>query len=157
TGPVIVLVGFALVLFTLAFAPGRGVAWRAGKLRRDRRRNQSEAVLVDLETSIHAGPPPTEEERRLACGYSRHHLSRALRDGERAGLRIRAGARLFFGESGAAAAHRILGRRDCWTAWLEHGWRLHLDDAPEPDRRGVRRSLGQPAASELLRLSTESR
>ena len=157
TGPVIVLVGFALVLFTLAFAPGRGVAWRAGKLRRDRRRNQAEAVLVDLETSIHAGPPPTEEELRLACGYSRHHLRRALRDLERAGLLERDGERLFLSESGAAAAHQILERRDLWTAWLEHGWRLHLDDAREPDPRDVLGSLGEPAASELLRLSTESR
>lgn len=157
TGPVIVLVGFALVLSTLAFAPGRGLAWRAGKLQRDRRRSQSEAVLVDLETSIHAGPPPTEEELRLACGYSHRHLRRALRDLERAGLLERDGERLFLSESGAAAAHRVLERRDLWTAWLEYGWQLQLEDAREPDPRDVLASLGEPAANELLRLSAGSR
>lgn len=154
TGPVIVLVGFVVVLAALAFAPGRGLLWRAGKQRRERRRGQVEAVLVDLETSIHAGPPPTEEELRLAFGYGRRRLRRALRDLERAGLLGRDGERLFLSEAGAAAAHQVLERRDLWSAWLEHGWRVPMEDAREPDPRDVLGSLSEPAAAELLRLSS---
>lgn len=156
TGPVIVLVGFALVIACLAFAPGRGVAWRAGKLRRDRRRSLTEAVLVDLETSIHTGPPPTPEELALAFGYGRRKLRRALRDLERAGLLAYEKDRIYLSESGAAAAHRVLEKRDLWTAWLEHGWQLDLDDAREPDPHDLLSSIGEKAAAELLRLRGEA-
>lgn len=157
TGPMIVLVGFALVLATLAFAPGRGLIWRAGKLQRDRRNSMTESVLIDLETAIHAGPPPTEEELRLACGYGRRRLRRSLRDLERAGLLARDGDRIFLSESGAAAAHRVLEKRDLWTAWLEYGWRLNLDDAHEPDPRDLVGTLGERAIADLMRLKAEAR
>lgn len=156
TGPVIVLVGFVVVLLALAFAPGRGLAWRANKLRREHRRRLTEAVLIDLETSIHAGPPPTEEELRLASGHSRRRLRRALRDLERSGLLGRDGPRLFLNEAGAAAAHEVLERRELWTAWLEFGARLELEDAREPDPSDLPGSLGEEAAAELMRLRAEA-
>lgn len=153
TGPVVVLVGFATVLIALAFAPGRGLAWRAGKLRRERRRLMAETVLVDIELAMHAGPPPTERELRLGAGHSTRHLRRALRDLERAGLLAHDGDRLYLGEAGAAAAHSVLERRDLWSAWLEHGWRLELDDAREADPHDMRGSLGDEAVDRLLVLS----
>lgn len=157
TGPVIVLVGFALVLLALTFAPGRGVLWRAGKLRRNRRSSLNEAVLLDLEAAMHTGPPPTADELRVAYGYSRRNLGRALRDLERAGLLARDDGRLFLSEAGAAAAHRVLEKRDLWSAWLEHGWRLDLEDAREPDPHDLLGSLGERAAAELMRLDSEAR
>ena len=59
TGPMIVLVGFTLVVACLLLAPGRGVLWNVRRLARARRRALTEGVLVDLEASLHAGPPPT--------------------------------------------------------------------------------------------------
>lgn len=116
TGPVIVLIGFLVVVASVMLAPGRGVAWRARKLARDRRRTLSEGVLVDLETAIHAGPPPTVSELELASGRSRRALRRALRDLERAGMLQRDGERIYLSESGAAAVHAVLERRDLWSA-----------------------------------------
>jgi manganese/zinc/iron transport system permease protein len=153
TGPVIVLVGLTLVLLALAFAPGRGFVWRLAKLRRDRRRALTEAMLIDLETAIHAGPPPTRHELELASGRSRRASRRALGDLERAGLLEHDGDRLFLSDSGAAAAHSLLERRDLWTAWLEHGWRLDLGDAREPDPSDLRGSLGDDAVDELMTLA----
>jgi manganese/zinc/iron transport system permease protein len=153
TGPVIVLTGVAVVLTAIAIAPGRGVVWNLRTLVRERRRRATESVLIDLEISLHAGPPPTEDELLMASGRSGAVLRRALRDLDRAGMlnRDREG-RLFLTESGAAAAHTVLEQRDLWTAWLEHGWQLDLPDAREPDPQDLRGSLGDDAVERLLAL-----
>lgn len=153
TGPVIVVTGFALAVAAILLAPGRGVAWRAGQALRDRRRAAAEGVLIDLETALHAGPPPTAEELVLGGGRSAGSVRRALRDLDRAGMLERDGERIRLSESGAAAAHALLARRRLWAAWLEHGWRLRLPDAREPDPSDLRGSLGDAAADQLERLA----
>jgi manganese/zinc/iron transport system permease protein len=153
TGPVIVVTGFAVTLAAVLFAPGRGVAWKARRAMRDRRRTGAEGVLVDLETALHSGPPPTAEELLLGSGRAPSSVRRALRDLDRAGMLERDGERLFLSESGAAAAHALLARRALWGAWLEHGWRLDLPDAREPDPSDLRASLGDAAADELARFA----
>jgi manganese/zinc/iron transport system permease protein len=152
---VIVLVGFGAVVLAILLAPGRGVLWRARKLTRDRRRTLTEGVLVDLETTIHAGSPPTTTELALASGRSQRTVGRALRMLDRDGMLVRDGDRIHLSETGAAAAHAALERRDLWSAWLEHGWKLQLPDAREPDPSDLRRSLGDAYADELQRYVAE--
>ncbi len=154
TGPVIVLVGFGVVLACLLFAPRRGVMWRARALARERRRTLVEGVLAELESALHAGPPPTEEDLVLTTGRSRRTLRRGLSDLDRAGLLAGEDGRLRLTESGAAAAHLMLARRDLWSAWLEHGWQLDLADAREPDPRDLVGSLGGEAVDRLRSLAT---
>lgn len=153
TGPVIVLVGLVVVLLAVGLAPQRGVMWRARKLRRDRRRVVVEGVLVDLETSIHAGPPPTADELALASGRAPRVLRRALRDLDNAGLLKRERDRLHLSEAGAAAAHSVLERRELWSAWLEHGDELNIHDGRDPDPSDLRGSLGDEAADRLQTLA----
>lgn len=156
TGPVIVLVAVGFVVACVLVAPGRGVLWRSRKLGRDRHRTLTEGVLVDLETAIHAGPPPTATQLAQASGRAPRALRGALRDLDRAGmLRRDDGDGLYLSESGAAAAHKLLERRDLWTAWLEHGWRLDLPDAREPDPSDLRASLGDEYADRLHALARE--
>lgn len=156
TGPVIVLVATAAVVVCVLAAPGRGVLWRARRLARDRRRMLTEAVLVDVETAVHAGPPPTRQELALASGRNPRALRGALRDLDRAGMLARDGERLYLSETGAAAAHVALERRDLWSAWLEHGWKLNLPDAREPDPTNLRKSLGDEYADRLAILAKET-
>jgi manganese/zinc/iron transport system permease protein len=153
TGPVIVLVGFAIVIACVLLAPGRGVLWRARRLARDRRRARNDAVLLDLETAMHAGPPTTVEELAVAGGRSRRELARALADLNRAGMLAWDGKRVHLSEAGAAGAHALLERRRLWSLWLEHGWRLALPDAREPDPRDLRASVGDAYADDLLALA----
>jgi manganese/zinc/iron transport system permease protein len=153
TGPVIVLVGVAVVMLAVLLAPRRGVLWRGRKLARDRRRTLVEGVLVDLETTIHAGPPPTPRELALASGRPARAIRRALAALERAAMLAHDGERVHLSPAGAAAAHAVLERRDLWTAWLEHGWRLQLPDAREPDPSDLRASLGDAYADELQRFA----
>jgi manganese/zinc/iron transport system permease protein len=155
TGPVIVLVGFAVAMVAILFAPGRGVAWKARRVIAERRRALNEGVLIDLETAVHSGAPPTARELASLSGRNLAAVKRALRDLDRAGALNRDGDRIYLSESGAAAAHSLLEGRGLWSAWLEHGWRLDLPDAREPDPRDLRGSLGDELTDQLMALSRE--
>lgn len=157
TGPVIVLIGTAVAVVAILLAPRRGVLWRALRRRRRLRRETTAAVLIDIETAMHAGPPPTPDELRLATGRGRRRLRSALAALDRAGLVSRDGARLVLTERGAAAAHAALAERRLWTAWLDHGHRLELGDAREPDPRDLRGSLGDDAMRRLMALAGGAR
>ncbi|MDQ2700163.1 MAG: metal ABC transporter permease [Actinomycetota bacterium] len=157
TGPVIVIVGFVVAIAAILLAPGRGVAWRAGQVVRDRRRIVTEGVMLDLETAVHAGAPPTVDELVMMSGRSASVIRRSLRDLDRAGALEHDGERVHLSESGAAAAHTLLRQRDLWTAWLEHGWQLDIPDAREPDPRDLRHTLGDDLTDELLELAGEPR
>lgn len=158
-GPVIVVVGFAAVLTGVLFAPGRGVLWHTRGRAARRRRSRTERVLLEIETAMHAGPPPTLGELHELTGRSRWQLRRTVAWLDRAGLvaydRVPAhgdiAPRLRLSESGAAAAHALIERRELWSAWLEHGWRLELPDAREPDPSDLRGSLGDELADQLSR------
>jgi manganese/zinc/iron transport system permease protein len=153
TGPVIVLVGFAVAMAAILFAPGRGVAWKARRVLAERRRALNEGVLIDLETAVHSGAPPTAGQLAALSGRPPASVKRALRDLDRAGALKRDGERIYLSESGAAAVHALLDRRDLWSAWLEHGWQIDLPDAREPDPRDLRGSLGDDLTDELVALS----
>jgi len=153
TGPVIVLVGFVVAMSAILFAPGRGVAWKARRVIRERRRALNEGVLIDLETAVHSGAPPTAGELASLSGRPAASVKRALRDLDRAGALRRDGDRIYLSESGAAAVHALLDRRDLWSAWLEYGWRIDLPDAREPDPRDLRASLGDELTDELIAIS----
>jgi manganese/zinc/iron transport system permease protein len=156
-GPVIVLVGFVFALAAVLFAPGRGVAWRARRILRDRRRAGNEGVLIDLETALHAGAPPTPDELVAVSGRPARAVRRALRDLDRAGALRTEGGRVHLSESGAAAVHALLERRDLWSAWIEHGWRLDIPDAREPDPRDLPATLGDELTGRLVAMAAEGR
>ena len=157
TGPVIVLLGFVLVAVCVLGAPGRGVLWRAGTLRRDRRRLRNEAVLLDLQTALHGGPPMTPTDFALGSGRSVREVRRALGDLGRVGMLGHQGRRVFLSQAGAGAARAVAERRELWSLWLEHGSTLTLPDAREPDPYDLRASLGDEYADALRALGTTSR
>ncbi len=133
TGPVIVLVGFALAMLAVLLAPGRGVVWRGAALARRRRRVLRDAVLVE----------PGAPVRSLGDRWARASLRRA-------GLLAYDGLT----PAGHRAADELAERRALWSAWLEHGASVELPDAREPDPTDLRGSLGPDAVEQLRRLST---
>jgi len=134
TGPVIVLVGTAVVLAAILFAPRRGVAWRAA------RACASAAARRPTPCSSTSRRPPRSvslHRRRVhhgecpaAPGGAGHPAP--PRTGRPGDERRRPPAAL---TGGASSAREALQRRVLWSAWLEHGWRLALTDAREPDPR----------------------
>jgi manganese/zinc/iron transport system permease protein len=157
TGPVIVLIGATFLTACVLFAPSRGVLWRARSLLRERRKVLIEGVVIDLETTLHGGPPPTLDQLALASDRSRRALRVALRDLDRTGMVACEEGGFYLTEAGAAAAHALLDRRRLWSAWLDHGWRLGLADAHEPDPRDLRVSLGDDNVDRLEALATGRR
>jgi len=153
TGPVIVIVGFLVAMAAVLFAPGRGVVWKAGRTMRARRRANNEGVLIDLETAVHSGAPPSAGQLAALSGRPAGTVRRALRDLDRAGALKRDGDQIYLSESGAAAVHALLDRRELWSVWLEHGWKLDLPDASEPDPRDLRASIGDEFTDRLVTLS----
>jgi manganese/zinc/iron transport system permease protein len=154
TGPVVVLVGFAAVLAAILLAPQRGVLWRARRLAAERREAAREAVLLDLEAALRAGDAPTPRDLELAGGPSGRALRRALRAVDRDGLvKPGPGGTLALTARGDDVARALTGRRALWSLWLEHGWRLELPDAREPDPRDVRGSLGPRYTDRLMALA----
>lgn len=133
TGPVVVLVGFALVMLAVLLAPRRGVLWRAAALAARRRRVLRDAVLVE----------PGAPARGLGGRWARASLRRR-------GLLADDGLT----PAGRRAAEELADRRALWSAWLEHGASVELPDAREPDPTDLRGSLGVDAVEQLRRLST---
>jgi manganese/zinc/iron transport system permease protein len=144
TGPVIVLVGVAVVLLCLAFAPGRGIVWRAHRLVAARGRAVAESLLVDLAAGPAVPAALAADGRRVRAG---------LRRLRRAGLAGRdAEGRLVLTPAGRRLAAEALDRRADWGAWLEHGWQLELPDAREPDPTDLETSLGREGVARLRAL-----
>ena len=153
TGPVIVLIGTLVVALAILLAPGRGVLWNALRLRRERRRLLASSVLIDLETAMHSGAPPTTTELALSTGRSPRRVTRGVAILEKASLIDRDPAgRLILSQAGAAAAHAAVEERRLWSLWLAHGHRLRLPDAREPDPGDVRGSLGPELTDDLVAL-----
>lgn len=151
TGPVIVLVGTLVVAIVILVAPRRGVLWNALRLRRERRRLLASAVLIDLETAMHAGAPPTTAELALATGRQPRKVAKGVAILEKASLIDRdPGDRLVLTEAGAGAAHAAVEQRRLWSLWLAHGHRLDLPDAREPDPYDVRGTLGEDLTASLM-------
>ena len=155
TGPVIVLVGFGVVVASLALAPQRGVLWRANRLALDRRRALAEGVLVDVHTALGGRMSVPEEELVMLGTRSRRALERALRalsarDG--GALVVRGADGVSLTAAGSAALAELDERRRLWGAWLEHGGELELGDAREADPRDLDSSLGEDAVRRLREL-----
>lgn len=146
TGPVIVLLGVAVALACLALAPRRGVLWRARKLAADRRRAVVDSLLVDLAAGPAAPAELALDGRRAAAG---------VRELRRRGLaKPAADGRLALTAAGRQAAEDALARRADWGLWLEHGWRLELADAREPDPTNLQSALGHDGVARLRALAT---
>lgn len=153
TGPVIVLIGTLVVALAILLAPGRGVLWNGLRLRRERRRLLASSVLIDLETAMHSGAPPTTTELGLSTGRSHRRVARGVAILEKASLIDRdPEGRLVLSQAGAAAAHAAVEERRLWSLWLAHGHRLRLPDAREPDPGDVRGSLGPELTDHLVAL-----
>jgi manganese/zinc/iron transport system permease protein len=155
TGPVIVLVGTAVVIAAILLAPGRGVAWRARRVARDGRRAHEEAALLALDAAAGAGVRADAATLAAAGGHPAPVVRRALAGLRSAGLAREAAGTWDLTADGRDAARAAHERRALWGAWLEHGWRLELPDAREPDPRDLPGSLG-PDAARALRAHAEA-
>ena len=87
TGPLIVIAASAIVLFSLFFAPERGLLWAALQARRDRLTLRSQQVLVDLfKLSRRHDDPAYGSEIGMIESYYGQNPTQLLKRLERRGL-----------------------------------------------------------------------
>lgn len=150
TGPVIVLLGFVLVVGCVLLVPGRGLLWSRRRLGLERRRLREQALLLELQRSGPAGVPAGELGR--ADGRPPRETARVVAALGRRGLLLREHGRLSLSPAGARCAQDAQERRELWLLWLEHGTLLDLPDGLDVDPRDLRRSLGSEQVRRLQSL-----
>lgn len=148
TGPVVVLVGFVIVVGCVLLVPGRGVLWSRRRLGLDRRQLREEALLLELARTDSPGLEVGELGR--AGDRRPRETARVVGALRRRGLLVRRHGLVSLSPAGARCAQDARERRELWLLWLEHGAQLDLPDGHEPDPRDLRRSLDSEQISRLL-------
>lgn len=128
TGPLIVLAGAAVFLFSLMFASRRGVLARLSAERHMRQRVAAQTLLRVMfelsEADLPARPPIAVAALARGCGWSPAQFARQLRQAERFGL----------AESPAPHAWRLTGAGFARAERVARGYRLWcklLTEQPE--------------------------
>ena len=110
TGPVIVLSASVIVLFSLLFAPNRGLVWNWARKRRNRRTLHVEAMLEGLYQL--AGQHEEQRAHKIdvlrAMNLGRGGVERSLRELERAGLAEEVDGGWMLTEEGMRKAQEML-------------------------------------------------
>jgi manganese/zinc/iron transport system permease protein len=116
TGPLVVLAASALVLVSIALAPGRGILWEQIRHWRDRRGLGHDQMLATLyRLAVHHRDPDYPVERGMLDSFFGLGTQRALRRLERRGLVTPArhmpseGPHWMLTDAGRRAAERLLG------------------------------------------------
>jgi manganese/zinc/iron transport system permease protein len=154
TGPTIVLAGACIFLFSLIFAPKRGVVGRAVRLAKTRQRVADDHLLrslYELGEAMSDGRPAIAtsqlaHERRWTDGHARRVLARAARRGL---VETEAGT-VRLSPAGFATARRLTRAHRLW----EHFLIADIDLAPDHvdrDADSVEHFLGDEILSRLER------
>lgn len=150
TGPMIIVVAFALVLASIALAPGRGLVWRRLRQRANRRRFAAQNVLRDLFRYALAhgaadSPAPDAFIRGVAEGSAELGLRQLLAEGQveavPGGWRLTA--------AGIAGAQRQGRNQRLWDLYRLYGHELGLPVLQE-SRHAELSELLPPAALAAL-------
>jgi manganese/zinc/iron transport system permease protein len=114
TGPTIVLAATTIVLFSMSFAPERGLAWAAVRRRRQRHQIRTDAVLADLYAL--AGQHDSEHAHDVsvleAMRYGRTDVRRALDLLQSRGLARRGAGGWLITRAGRTQVERTADERD---------------------------------------------
>lgn len=101
--------------------------------------------------------PMSEEQLAREVGRNLRWVRRGVHSLRRSGLADLDRGAVALTEKGRARAAQDRREVAAWSAWIEHGWRLDLPDAREPDPLNMRRSLGEETLRQLAELGQEGR
>jgi manganese/zinc/iron transport system permease protein len=110
TGPTIVLVALSIVVFSILFAPRRGIVMGALRTRRSRNKVRSEVVLADLYllSLQHDESHPHTSEAIAALRFRPSYVDSSLEDLAEAGLVNRVNGGWCVTDAGVEEARRLL-------------------------------------------------
>lgn len=150
TGPMIIVVAFAVVAVSIAFAPGRGLVWSLLRQRRDRHRFAAYTTLRDLYryAQAHGGPAhPVPADFIVGIGgpVARLGLNQLARQ-----QMIQPGAGTWtLTDAGIAAAQQDAHNQQLWDIYRAYGDQLALPVISEDRQRDIHDVLPEPAITLL--------
>jgi manganese/zinc/iron transport system permease protein len=152
TGPMIIVVAFALVAVSIAFAPGRGLLWATLRRRRDRRRFAAQTILQDLyRYALDHGGANTPVPAAFLRGVRGDAAGIGLKQLRQRGHARKQGAAWVLSEEGAARAAAAAHNQRLWEMYHQYGDELGLPPVGEKRQRPIAESLSAEAIAELER------
>lgn len=150
TGPMIIVVAFAVVIVSLAFAPGRGLVWSWLRRRRDRRRFAAQTILRTLYhyAQSHGGPSyPVPASFINGTGGATVELGLSQLE-KRRHVKPDNGAWVLTG-SGAEAAAQDAHNQRLWDMYRLYSDELQLPLIAEDRQRDIHAVLSDTAVQKL--------
>jgi len=129
TGPMIIVVAFALVIISLTFAPERGLLWRWLRERQDRRRFAAQTTLLDIYryAKSHGGtdtPVPHKFIVGLHKGTAKLGLKQLLH--ERKIMQLPDEDQWYLTAAGMQSAQGHEYNHQLWETYRQYGHELNL-------------------------------
>lgn len=156
TGPMIIVVAFAVVMISIAFAPGRGLVWSVLRQWRDRRRFAAETALRDLYRYAQShGDPFHPTPSAFIFGVRKANIKLGLSQLERSGYAVPEGDAWVLTDRGVERAARDVHNQRLWELYREYGDELHLPVIMEDRQKDINELLPEPAVELLESKLTE--
>ncbi|MEL7233587.1 MAG: metal ABC transporter permease, partial [Chloroflexota bacterium] len=152
TGPMIIVVAFAVVLISIGFAPGRGLVWTLLRQRGDSRRFAAQTTLRDLYryAQSHGSifyPVPDA----FITGVGGSNASQGLRELEKRGHVQHDTDSWILTQAGVDAAEADMHNQQLWETYRTYGDELDLPLVMEDRQKDIHDVLPQPAVEKLER------
>lgn len=154
TGPMIIVVAFAVVGVSVFLAPTRGILWTGIRRIRDARRFAARTVLRDIYHYAfdHDGPTGAVPDSFIAGvrgRRGRRALRRLLGGGFVRRVEEAAGVQWYLTDEGLRVAREDARNQRLWDLYREMGDRLGLPRVPEERERDIRAVLDPTAVDAL--------
>lgn len=152
TGPMIIVVAFAIVLISLGFAPERGLVWTWWQQRKDQRRFAAQVALREVyRYALSHGDEGYPVPKSFINGVGGNHISLGLRRLEAQGHIKDDGNAWKLTTRGTQAAEEDHHNQALWDIYREYSNELALPLVNEDRQRDIHEVLPQPAVAKLER------
>lgn len=142
TGPMIIVVAFAVVLVSISFAPGRGLIWTLLRRRSDRRRFAAQIALRDLYHYAKShGSPTYPVPAAFILGVGGASAQIGLKQLEKRGYIRHEADTWVLTPSGVQAAEQDAHNQALWDTYRAYGGELHLPLIAEDRQRDIHELL----------------
>ncbi|WP_420628034.1 metal ABC transporter permease [Candidatus Leptofilum sp.] len=150
TGPMIIVVAFLLVVLSIAFAPGRGLAWTLLRQRGDRRRFAAQTVLNDLfHYAYDHGSLETAVPEEFLLGVSGTVAKAGLDQLQSQGYVQNMGDKWQLTPHGTEVASQTAQNALLWDIYRQYSDELNLPLIAEDRQRNIRELLPAAAVAQL--------
>ena len=150
TGPMIIVVAFAIVTISIGFAPGRGLVWTLMRQRGDRRRFAAQTTLRDMyKYALSHGDSHYPVPDNFINGIGGANVKMGLSQLEKRGFIKQENSNWLLTTSGAEMAAQDVHNQKLWEVYREFNDELDLPLVMEDRQQNIHDILPEPAIAKL--------